>query len=85
MKKQYILLKDSPELEKGAILKEQCDNGNQGFDCIIKDKVKFDDQNCVYHSRKTVMENPKWFEEVRPLWISIAKVRKVKEFLTRLR
>ncbi|MEK6879990.1 MAG: hypothetical protein AABY22_10300 [Nanoarchaeota archaeon] len=81
MKKRYILLKDSPELKKGAILEEKCDNGDQGFDCInINEYQKFDDQGATYYSRKTIMEGPDWFEELSQRWFTMEQMKKIKEF-----
>ena len=69
MKKKYILLKDTPELIKGAILEEQCEDGTQGFIAINEEDWKFDDNNLICYSRKTVMEQPLYFKKLTPkLW-----------------
>ena len=61
MKKQYILLKDSPELKMGAILEEECDGGDQEFKCITEESIKMADQQETIYSRDTVMKQKDWF------------------------
>ena len=81
MKKRYILLKDSPELKKGAILEEKCDTGNQGFDCINTNEYQtFGDHGGISYSRKAVMESPDWFEELSQGWFTLEQMKKIKEF-----
>lgn len=62
-RQRYRLLRDTPELRAGAIVEEQCDNGDQGYICISPSD-RFDDSTDVIYTRKVVMENPKYFEEV---------------------
>lgn len=65
-KKLYRLLKDSPELKAGAILEEECEDGDQGFDCInMEDYSISDTQDECKYNRKVVMNQPEWFEEVK--------------------
>lgn len=84
-RKRYRLLKDSPELKRGAIMEEDCDDGDQGFSCITKDSIKKDDQGGTGYSRKVVTESPKWFEEVIPAYIPIKYQKKFEEFLKKLK
>ena len=84
MRKKYILLEDSPELKKGAILEEKCDDGNQGFKCIsgvTHDKHKDIDWDEVSYSRNTVIKSPKWFGEIKTLDLTPEQYTKVKKFL----
>jgi len=79
MRKTYRLLKDSPELKKGTILEEMCDDGTQPFNVQTKEGHKFEDQGRTQYSRDTVMKNPKWFEEVESIYIAKKKSRKTKK------
>jgi hypothetical protein len=80
MRKIYILLKDSPELKRGAILKEKCDNGDQDFECInIKTHRKFKDEESISHSRNVVMKNPEWFQELKTVCLSENEIKKLKK------
>ena len=81
MKKRYILLKNSPELKKGAIVEEACDDGDQGFECKDESMLHNDEQSSVFYNRKTVTQNPEWFEEVGVLSVPIRMLSKVQEFL----
>ena len=87
MKKQYILLKDTPELKKGAIFVEECEDGNQDY---ITDDLKFVkflkvwEENDTYkltYFREEVEKNPEWFKEIVPMYLSPEQVKKVKKFL----
>jgi hypothetical protein len=80
MRKKYILLKDCPELKKGAILEEKCDNGNQDYRCItIETHRKFPDQREVIYSRDTIMKNPTWFKEIKQIHITEEGIKKLKK------
>ncbi len=65
MRKRYILLKDTADLKKGAIVEEECDNGNQGYVCFNLEKYRqCEKQTKVCFARCTVMEQPEWFQEL---------------------
>lgn len=68
MRKQYISIKETPELEIGAILIEDCDQGNQGFSTDGLKGVKFPKDStqgtAVKFARQVVMKQPQFFEEV---------------------
>ena len=83
MKKQYILLKDSPELKKGAILVEEYDEGNQDFNCLDRSswKQKDIDFEEVVYSRNTIMKNPDWFQEIYPVYLTKEQLKKVEKLL----
>lgn len=60
-----MLLQGTPECNAGAIFEENCDAGDQQFICInFKDVRLKDDQTGVFLSRRVVMEQPYWFQEV---------------------
>lgn len=59
----YVLLKDTPELKKGAIMQEDCTDGTQGFHCISKEFHFDETQEEVAYTRKVVMENPTFFRK----------------------
>ena len=82
MRRRFILLKDTFELKKGAILEEACDEGTQDFILLSKDKAKFDttNRNPEWY-RELVINNPKWFEEVGLLWLTQKQIEKVKKLL----
>lgn len=81
MRKRYILLKESPEFEKGAVFEEQCDDGTQDFDCITPDKRKEDVRSSAYYDREVVIDQPDWFQEVEVLWLPSDQIKKVKKIL----
>lgn len=63
---RYRLVKDSPELKKGAVVVESCDDGDQEF--VLENKSKkfriFSDEDLPTYTRMTVMKNPLWFEPI---------------------
>lgn len=81
MRARYILLKDTPELKKGAIVEEKCDNGDQEFATISTEWNQKEDQGSTLYSRKVVMESPEWFAKVDVLWLTMEQIEKVKKFL----
>ncbi len=80
MRKKYILLKETPELKKGAIVTEDCDGGDQGFSSA-HEYFKFDDQEECSYTRKVVMGNPEWFQEVDVCYFTKEQIRKIKRVL----
>lgn len=91
MKKKYVLLKDSPELKKGAILEEKCEDGDQDYSCRDKkyiigwDKHSEEDRLYINHSRKVVEAQPEWFEEICHVEVSKKQVAKVEKFIKTLK
>lgn len=70
-RRTFRLLKDTPDLKKGTLFQEACDDGDQEYVVLnIKDSFIFDDWNKYFqnpkssHSRDTVEKQPQWFEEV---------------------
>lgn len=82
MRRRFKLLKDSPELKAGAILEENCDNGDQDFTVISKEWSKVADQGLTYYTRKTVIDQPEWFEEQHPVYLPMALYEKLKTLLS---
>lgn len=82
----YRLLKDTPELKKGAIVQEMCDDGTQDFRSINDSDMKFDgNTDYTIYDRKAVESQPEWFERVYPAtetaWLNKEEIKKFKEFL----
>lgn len=82
MRARYMLLKDSPELKKGAIMEEMCDDHTQQFKVISKewDQKESMQYECSY-DRKVVTEQPDWFQKVSLLWLTKEQMAKVKKIL----
>lgn len=80
MRKRYILLKETIELKKGCIVEEACDDGTQDFVIITPEFRKFLEVDSIV-SRKAVTTQPKWFEEVHPLYVPTKQLAKVKKIL----
>lgn len=59
-RRTFRLLKDTPEVEKGGLVQEACDDGTQSFKIIAGGKYGTEG----YYNRKVVFEQPKFFEEV---------------------
>lgn len=83
--------KDSPELKKGTLVQEACDDGNQEYRVLdITKYYRFDDwskyfNNPVYKlSRNAVEQNSDWFEEVFPAtkdWLTKEELDTYREFV----
>ncbi len=69
-RKDYILLKQSPEMEAGTVI---------SWDMNLQ-LYKPADKNCGY-SKEIVETQPDWFEQVVSLWIPINKLKEVKKKL----
>lgn len=82
MRKQYETIKETPELKIGAILEENCDDRNQDFHCISKDKMKFKIEN-VYYDRNVILKQSKWFKEIITMAIPKDKLAAVKKILAK--
>ncbi len=79
MKRQFILLKDSPELKKGTILIE-----NEDGLFTTEEGYKFEDQRCTVFTTYTVTKNPEWFQEIVLIPVLKTQETKVKEFVNSL-
>lgn len=83
MKKQYIVVKETPELKKGAIVEEECDDIEQGYECITKNLIKHSDRGVRFH-RKVVEQQPEWFEEIEMIAVSKGLTKKVRAYIKKL-
>lgn len=81
-RRRFVLLKDTPELKVGAIVEEQCDDGNQGFYCVNVEEFKaMDDEYNVHYTRKTILNRPEWFEELVTMTLTKKEAEKLKKIL----
>lgn len=84
MRKRYKLLKDNPEVKRGAIFEEECDNGDQGFHLITEEYLVFpkdQTQQGVRYGRNVVMKQPTWFEEVTAVYVPKSKLPAVRKLI----
>jgi hypothetical protein len=74
-RKTYKLLKDLPDIRKGALFQEACDDGDQEYKMITTDYFKYpesrrsvgiEDDDCNL-DRDSVEKEPTWFVEVFPV------------------
>jgi hypothetical protein len=79
MRKTYIALTDTPELKKGAIMQEKCDDGDQDYECITPELMQVDDQGLTCYSRKTVETQPQFFMEVQQAWLTLEQLLAIKK------
>lgn len=85
MRKKYILLKDSPELKRGAILEADCEDGNQGYTCNVKEFIRAKDQTSCHYTDNSITENPDWFQEICFVEVPIKQIAKVRKFIKSIR
>ena len=85
MIKKYILLKDSPELKKGAILEAVCREGGQGYDCDNKEFIRAKDQTVCHYTDDAIAKNPKWFERIEVVEVPKKHIAKVRKFVKSLK
>ena len=66
-RKTYKLIKELPELKKGALLQEKCDDGTQDFKALDDDFVKYTNEHgkrVFEYPRQAVENEPSYFVEV---------------------
>lgn len=85
MKKKYILLKDTPELKKGAVVEARCEGGGQEYECENEKFFQKKDQSCCLYTEKVVEESPEWFQEICFVEVPKEQVVKVKKFIKSLK
>lgn len=84
-RRTFRLLKEIPELKKGALLQEACDDGDQEYVLLDRSHLKFAEDYAVYFdgvptfSRETVENQPKFFEEVFPVSPSFMNADQLKK------
>lgn len=69
-RKTYKLMKELPELKKGALLQEKCDDGTQDFKVLDEAFVKYSDEHGrkdFKYPRQAVENEPGYFVEVFPV------------------
>ena len=90
MQKKYILLKDAPDIKKGAIFEEGCDGGSQNYFCN-KEFARFPGEwaKCSWHkkemSRKEIENQPEWFERIEVIEVPLKQAAKVRKFIKSLK
>lgn len=86
-RRTFRLLKDTYMVKKGALVQEQCDDGDQDFEVLDKSYCKFDwaDGTEGYQvAREAVLNSPQWFEEVfnpGDTWFTKAELEAFKAFV----
>lgn len=78
-RRTFRLLKEDIELEKGALVQEKCDDGNQEF-IILSGKKKICGDDRTWYSRATVLKQPEFFVEVFPVIPEYATKEEIKQF-----
>lgn len=88
MRRQFILLKESPELKKGAILIEACDNGDQDFECKDKESIKHyklkKGDRYIAFDRVVVLKENDWFEEIVMIPVKKSAAKKAEKLIKNL-
>ena len=91
MKKKYVLLKDAPDLRKGAILEEDCEDGDQDYHCYDKKYIVAwtkewgNNEWGVLYGREVVEAQPDWFEEICYVEVPKKHFAKVQKFVKTLK
>lgn len=66
-RRTFKLIKELPELTKGALVQEKCDDGDQDYTVLDQSFIKYEDEHgrkSITYPRKAVEEEPTWFTEV---------------------
>lgn len=66
-RRTFKLTKELPELTKGALAQEKCDDGDQDYTVLDQSFVKYEDEHgrkTVTYPRKAVEDEPNYFVEV---------------------
>lgn len=70
-RRTFKLLKELPDVRKGALFQERCDDGTQPYDLLTTDDYKgsnWDNKSRLGFSDRALLENqPAWFVEVFPV------------------
>ncbi len=88
MKKKYILLKETPDLKKGTIVEEECEDKDQNYKVIDKKFYKFPKYYkdiTLYFQRDEVEKQPDWFQEICQVEVPKRQLAKVKAFVKSLK
>lgn len=90
MKQKYILLKDTPELKKGAVFIEECSDGTQDFEVKYNKAnekfftVKMNNCDSIIYDRK-VVKFSKWFREIEIITIKGKDIEVSREQLKKIK
>ncbi|OCC19432.1 hypothetical protein AS590_25905 [Prescottella equi] len=66
-RRTFKLTKELPELAKGALVQEKCDDGDQDYTVLDQSFIKYEDEHgrkTVTYPRKAVEDEPSYFVEV---------------------
>lgn len=66
-RRTFRQLKETPDVKKGALWQEDCEDGTQPYSLITPEHDKSDNGVISYHKRSLVEDQPKWFVEVFPI------------------
>lgn len=80
-RRQFRLLKDTPEIKAGGIIVEKCDNGDQDFETLNSEFFQPQLKTRVTYGREIVLNSPEWFEEIFDVWLPKAAFDKLKKLL----
>jgi len=70
MRTKYLVIEETPELKKGAILIRP--EGYEAYGCSDEMMLKDNTEETIFYSEKNVLEGKKWFKEITPsLWDKI--------------
>lgn len=89
----YRLKKNLPELKKGAVVQEKCDDGDQDFEVLdaFRGHVKYENEDggkYVTYPRGAVEKEPSFWERVysaTPSWLNEAELETQKKFYESLK
>lgn len=68
-RRKFKLIQELPELRKGAIVEEACDDGTQDYEVLDESHIKYKGEDGKFYCclpREAVENEPKWFVEVFP-------------------
>lgn len=84
-KRTFMQIKATPDVKKGALWQEQCEDGTQPYEMINKATHYLGERNPgVYNKRSLVEEQPEWFVEVfkvEPQYMTAEELERYKAFL----
>nr|WP_218680377.1 hypothetical protein [Rhodococcus qingshengii] len=66
-RRTFKLTKELPELTKGALVQEKCDDGTQDYIALDNSQIKYaleDGRKSLTYPRKAVEDEPNYFVEV---------------------
>lgn len=82
-RRTFRLLKETPEIKKGALFQEKCDDGTQDFTLLDTSFAKYawqsGNSNTDY-PRDAVTKQPKWFVEVFQVLPEYATKEELKKY-----